>query len=170
MLRKVIPSVIIVALLLVIGYALFQQTQSSKRYPLLSRALPSAALSDAFVLLQVLTEECSEPNSSAQSATFHAALELPLKQEALIRLLELQTELTDEHFPISSGGLGIDHIAVWVNRRDAQSVTVVGTASFIPTRTDSALNESYFELEEFIFDTNGRLQHRSPHLGPVPGN
>jgi len=90
-------------------------------------------------------------------------LEVPLKHEALMKLLEVQNDhFAGSSFTPSNEGVGIDHIVILIKNNQLNRVEILATPQWHPIRKDLA-GDAYFVLELLVFERSGKLIGRTPY-------
>ena len=137
-------------------------------YPILSYFpgdTASSLIDDPKTLLDILMSDKLALVKDQESAHPWDTLKLPLKHQALMRLLEIQAERFRGNVPPAvAEGVGIDHQVVSIEEVLPNRVTILATPQWYPIQEDIAIPEDkYYVLEILKFDQNGRLLERLPY-------
>lgn len=137
------------------------QDAQQRQYRLLA-SLPEGAsiMQDPKALLSILKAADPLAREDREAIQPWEHLALPLKHQALMRLLDIQHSRfgTAPPEPMREG-IGIDHIVVSVQQERASNVVFLATSQWTPLRSD-ATGDNYYELELLEFSSDGRLLKR----------
>lgn len=146
-----------------LGCRSVNKTDPSRKYPLLHSLQGVINTSDPKELLDILVAKVPSRENPRDIFPWER-LAVPLKHEALMRLLEMQVSYFHaKPFKADNRGVGVDNIAVWVKDGPSDMLEVVATPTWNPIRQDAA-GAKYYVLETFEFDRTGRLVSRSAYL------
>jgi len=137
---------------------------SPERYPLLHE-LPGyeSFRDDPHFLLRVASSKAPPEHANPQDIPPWDRLACGLKNEALARLLELQSKHFSSTAPRAEVVSWIDHAVCYVEAEVTNGVKIVATPTHRLAKEENTPG-SYYGLEVFEFASDGRLVRRFPFV------